>query len=65
MRRMMWIMVVSVLISFQAVYCQKMTVKDNNLNVLMEVYDEGSVGSISLPQVSVPSETTNKLYNVG
>ncbi|MBN1782240.1 hypothetical protein JW948_13995 [bacterium] len=44
---------------------QKMSVKDNNSNILMEVNDEGTVGSITLPSGSAPSTTTNKLYNDG
>ena len=44
---------------------QKMTVKDSDLHVLMEVNDEGDVGSITLPSGSAPGTTTNKLYNVG
>jgi len=45
---------------------QKMTVKDSEANVLMEVNDEGTVGSITLEDSTVaPSTTTNKLYNVG
>ncbi len=45
-------------------YAQKMTVKDSDSNVLMEVNDEGLVGSITLPSGPTPSITTNKLYNV-
>lgn len=42
----------------------KMEVKDANANVLMQVNDEGSAGSVTLPDVgSDPSSTTNKLYN--
>jgi len=44
---------------------QKMTVKDSDANVLMEVNDEGTVGSITVPSGSAPSTPTNKLYNVG
>ncbi|MBN1779780.1 hypothetical protein JW948_01520 [bacterium] len=44
---------------------QKMTVKDSESHVLMEVNDEGDAGSISLPQGSTPSSTAGKLYNVG
>ncbi len=47
------------------VTAQKMTVKDSDNHVLMEVNDEGSVGSITLPQGSSVSEATNKLYNLG
>jgi hypothetical protein len=48
-----------------SLFAQKMTVKDSDSNVLMEVNDEGTVGSISLPQGSAPGTPTNKLYNVG
>ena len=44
---------------------QKMTVKDSDGNVLMEVNDEGTVGSIKLSSGgSAPATTTDKLYNV-
>lgn len=44
---------------------QKMTVKDSDSNILMEVTDEGTVGSIMIPDSSeAPGTTTNKLYNV-
>ena len=45
---------------------QKMTVKDNASNVLMEVNDEGIVGSITIPAgAGAPTTKTNKLYNIG
>lgn len=44
-------------------FTQKMTVKDIDLNVLTEVNDEGTIGSITLPSGSAPGTTTNKLYN--
>ena len=47
-----------------AVFAQKMTVKDSDANILMEVNDEGTVGSITVPLGSAPVITTNKLYNV-
>lgn len=51
--------------SFTAVQAQKMTVKDSDENVLMEVNDEGTIGSISLPVTSTAlSIETNKLYNL-
>lgn len=47
------------------VLAQKMTVKDNASNVLMEVNDEGTVGSITVPSGSgAPTATLNKLYNI-
>jgi hypothetical protein len=52
------------LLFIEMAFAQKMTVKDNDGNILMEVNDEGTVGSITLPSGSVPSTTTNKLYNV-
>jgi hypothetical protein len=55
--------VVSLLFILQA-NAQKMTVKDNDGNILMEVNDEGTTGSISLPAGETPSATSNKLYNV-
>lgn len=55
-------MVLSAWIS--AAYAQKMTVKDSDAHVLMEVNDEGDVGSITLPSGSAPGTPTYKLYNV-
>lgn len=47
-------------------FAQKMTVKDSENNILMEVNDEGQVGSITLPDTAnAPASTTNKLYNLG
>jgi hypothetical protein len=47
-------------------FAQKMTVKDSDANVLMEVNDEGTVGSITIEDATeAPKLTTNKLYNVG
>ncbi len=57
--------VISLLLVCQG-YAQKMTVKDSDSNVLMEVNDEGTVGTILLEDsTEAPSVTTNKLYNVG
>jgi hypothetical protein len=55
---------------------QKMTVRDNDLNVLMEVEDKGIVGAMAVSSVSTdsmtfsslgtaPGSTDHKLYNVG
>jgi hypothetical protein len=47
-------------------FAQKMTVKDSDNHVLMEVNDEGTVGSITIEDSTLaPGTTTNKLYNVG
>ena len=44
---------------------EKMSVKDSDDNVLMEVIDEGLVGSIMIPDTNVaPLDITNKLYNL-
>jgi len=44
---------------------QKMTVKDSDANVLMEVNDEGTMGSITLPDTNAAlGSETNKLYNL-
>jgi len=43
----------------------QMTVEDMDSNVLVEISDEGTVGSITLPDTSVaPSNLVNKLYNL-
>lgn len=65
-KNLLWLMTLLVLLIFQAGYTQKMTVKDTDSNLLMQVNDEGTVGSITLEDSTVaPSTTTNKLYNVG
>ena len=44
---------------------QKMTVKDSDSNILMEVNDEGNIGSITLPDTNTAlGSQTNKLYNL-
>jgi hypothetical protein len=54
-----------IFVSIQFVYAQKMTVKDSDTNILMEVNDEGTMGSITLPDTNaVLSSETNKLYNL-
>ena len=56
-----------ILVSFLCgiMLAQQMTVKDSDTNVLMQVNDEGSVGSISLPAGSAPASPGGKLYNQG
>jgi hypothetical protein len=63
MKKSLTIIILSSLIVNLAV-AQKMTVKDSDSNVLMEVNDEGTVGSITLPPGSEPSIAANKLYNI-
>ncbi|MFC1569119.1 hypothetical protein ACFL4L_02685 [bacterium] len=63
-RRWIWIIVFA-LVFIRSAYTQKMTVKDSDSHVLMEVNDEGVVGSISLPSGNSPSSTSGKLYNLG
>ena len=46
-------------------FAQKMTVSDMDANVLMEINDEGSTGSITLPSGPAPAVTADKLYNTG
>jgi len=44
----------------------QMTVEDKDSNILMEISDEGTVGSIVLPDtIAAPVNTENKLYNLG
>ena len=44
----------------------KMEVKDADSNLLMQVNDEGTAGSVSLPGLTAaPSVFANKLYNIG
>ena len=53
---------ISLLFALQG-YAQKMTVKDSDDHILMEVNDEGKVGSITLPGGDLPSNPEGKLYN--
>ncbi|MBN1779559.1 hypothetical protein JW948_00400 [bacterium] len=54
-----------ILILVVGIVSAQMTVKDSESNVLMQVNDEGTVGSISLSSGSAPSSTDDKLYNQG
>ena len=46
-------------------FAQSMIIRDSDSKVLMEVVDEGNVGSIMLPDTNAaPVSTTNKLYNL-
>lgn len=50
--------------SLGTVQAQKMAVKDTDGNVLMEVIDEGKIGSITLPDTAARIHVeTNRLYN--
>jgi trimeric autotransporter adhesin len=60
-----WILIIFLLCLAANVFSQKMTVEDSDGNVLMEVTDEDTAGSIMLPLGAAPGTTTNKLYNVG
>ncbi|MBN1782243.1 hypothetical protein JW948_14010 [bacterium] len=56
---------ITVLLFTVTAYAQKMTVKDSESHVLMEVNDEGDAGSVTLPSAGMPASVTNKLYNNG
>ncbi len=65
MKKQIFFVMVLFSLSLTTVRAQKMTVKDSNSNVLMEVIDEGSKGSIMIPDTSAAlSSETNKLYNL-
>ena len=64
MKKRVVILVILLFTLASTALAQKMTVKDSDSNVLMEVNDEGDVGSITLPSGAAPSTTTYKLYNV-
>ena len=56
---------VTIMLIFVFCVSAQMTVKDSDDNVLMQVNDESTVGSMTVPSSgSAPSTTTNKLYNV-
>ncbi|MFH1941544.1 MAG: hypothetical protein ABIL68_05525 [bacterium] len=62
-RRFVFLTILTLLLA-KAVFAQKMTVKDDGGNVLMEVNDEGLQDSITLPSMGVePVVKANKLYN--
>lgn len=47
------------------IYSQSVDVKDSGDNTLIQINDEGTTGSISIPTGTAPSEPANKLYNEG
>jgi len=53
-----------VMFLFSGLISAQMTVKDSDTHMLMQVNDEGSVGSITVPSGPEPSTPTNKLYNI-
>ncbi|MBN1782245.1 tail fiber domain-containing protein [bacterium] len=53
---------IAFLMIISTAYAQ-MTVRDIDNNLLMQVSDEGTAGSLSLPSGGDPSVTANKLYN--
>ncbi len=74
----LWILIITLILTAN-VFAQ-MKVKDTDANVLMQVTDEGTVGKmvidaadmrvmeidvLTMPSITAPSPTTNKLYNVG
>ncbi|MFC1569937.1 tail fiber domain-containing protein [bacterium] len=63
MKRQFVLCMTCVIFLFSISYAQ-MTVTDSDTNVLMQVNDEGTTGSITLPTGSAPSTTTDKLYNI-
>ena len=66
MRKLIRQIVLLVFVWSGSALAQKMTVRDSDSNVMMEVNDEGTVGSITLPpSTSAPANTTNRLYNMG
>ncbi|MBN1781151.1 tail fiber domain-containing protein [bacterium] len=65
MQKHHYLLVLVVLSVCSTGFAQKMTVKDSDANILMEVNDEGNTGSISLPSGGAPSSTVGKLYNQG
>ncbi|RPH90275.1 MAG: hypothetical protein EHM72_19330, partial [Calditrichaeota bacterium] len=58
------IMLVPILLTY-SLLAQKMTIKDSEENVLLEVNDEGASGSIFMPAgTAAPTGMVNKLYNL-
>lgn len=65
MKRFMLLLTVAALLVWaHFARTQKMTIRDAEDNVLMEVNDEGTSGSITLGSAPAPAVTANKLYNV-
>ena len=65
MSRFMLCLIVLGLFSLDSGYTQTMSVKDSEGHMMMEVNDEGVMGSITLPDTNTAlSSETNKLYNL-
>ncbi|MBN1782602.1 tail fiber domain-containing protein [bacterium] len=62
MKKIIDVIGIALILASGLVYGQ-MTVRDSDSNVLMQVNDEGSTGSISLPSGAAPSSPSGKLYN--
>jgi hypothetical protein len=65
MKRSIIFAIVLLIVFTGTALAQKMIVRDSDTNILMQVNDEGTTGSISLPSGSAPTVTLGKLYNVG
>lgn len=52
---------------FNLIYSQSVVIKDGETipNTLIEINDEGAAGSITIPDATTVSQTTDKLYNEG
>jgi hypothetical protein len=59
------IVCILIFLGVQYSYAQKMTIRNSSNYILMEVNDEGTKGSITIPDTSTSiSVETNKLYNL-
>ncbi len=65
MKKRVFIGIFILLCGISYAVAQEMMVEDSDDNLLMQVNDEGTSGSITLPQnATAPGDTANKLYNV-
>ena len=63
MKKQIIIIAILLLVGANLTFAQKMTVKDNNANVLMGVNDEGTVGSLKVDSTSVRSMLSDSIKN--
>ena len=62
-RKSLWVLAITIILTTHLI--AQMTVKDADTNVLMQVNDEGTIGSITLLSGAAPSSPAAKLYNQG
>ena len=61
MKNQIIIIAILLFVGTNLTFAQNMTVKDNNANVLMEVNDEGTVGSLKVDSIKVRSMLSDSM----